>query len=88
MKRLKSTQEIYGIAPETLRDLSYPEALERKLSGVKEKYLDACKVAENMYSSGKHSYEQISEQNEWIKYLKKAWNLTELQLEELKPTQG
>jgi hypothetical protein len=88
MKRLKSTQEIYGIAPETLRDLSYPEALERKLSGVKQAYAKACQEAEKMYSSGEYGYEQISEQNEWIKYLKKAWNLTELQLEELKPTQG
>jgi len=82
-KHLKSTIEIYGIEPETLKDLPYKEALQRKLEGVKKTYCEAVNLEFEMYKS-KTPYEILAEQNEWIKYLRKALALTELQLEELK----
>jgi len=81
--RLKSTREIYGIEPETLRDLPYKEALQLKLEGVKKTYGDAVTREFEMYKA-KNPYEELAEQNEWIKYLQKARILTELQIEELK----
>ena len=84
-KRLKSTVEIYGINPEELKNLTYEEALKRKLEGVKQKYNEAVDTLFKMYRDPDVPYVAFSEQNEWVKYLTKAANLTELQIAELNP---
>ena len=84
-KRLKSTVEIYGINPEELRSLTYEKALKRKLEGVKKKYNEAVETLFKMYKDPDVPYIAFGEQNEWVKYLTKAANLTELQIAELSP---
>jgi len=81
----KTTENIYGVVPEVLRDLSHYDALQLKLKGVKTQHVEETKKLFVMYNN-KTPYEDISKLNEWIAYLNKARRLTELQLKELEGT--
>ena len=80
---IPTTKQVYGIDSFELMRMSYPEALHRKLGGVREKLKEAYIKCFTMHQTKVH-YEEISKQDAYIAYLEKAKKLTEFQIEELK----
>lgn len=80
---IPTTKQVYGIDPFELMRMSYPEALQRKLEGVREKLKEEHIKCFTMHQT-KVPYEEISKQDTYIAYLEKAKKLTEFQIEELK----
>jgi serine/threonine protein phosphatase PrpC len=78
------TEEIYGVDPITLANMTYKEALETKKEHVEAKILLCSDKLKDFYK--KHvPYEEISSLLQRLNKLNKAKELINLQLEEIKP---
>jgi len=85
-KQYSTTEEIYFISPTDLSDMPYLEALELKLSGVKENKKIVADTWLRETLEGK-DYKTISTINQTLDYLSKAESLVKLQiLEVLSPS--
>jgi len=78
-----STEEVYGVNPKELANMTYKEALERKLEYVKRSLRETAYDIYSAYGDNSVGYEEYSAANLKYKRLVKALELVELQLSEL-----
>jgi len=81
-QRLKTTEEVYGVSPSLLKQVSYIGGLLLRLDGVKIKYKEAADEWYRLITTKGVSYDEVSEIDYWMAYLTKAEKLTSLQISE------
>jgi len=80
---MKTTLELYGIDPTTLRNMKYEEALKAKVKGAKKLLEQEIRSTEKMLKSGKESREDLMQCFYRQKIFIKAVDFNEKLIDEL-----